>query len=81
MSEIPKRGAFSYRLGALSQALNAWIGRGNRDQTFSARCWEGEIMNYQRWKIIRKIVDMIFFFEKKHCENSYFTDNEFTYKD
>jgi hypothetical protein len=79
---MQKRGTFSYRLGALSQCLNSFVGRGNRDQTFSARCWEGELYKFKKWIILRKFVDLIFhLFEKKHCENSYETDKELTYRD
>lgn len=76
-----KKGTISYVLGSLSQLLNSVIGSGNRDQTFSARCWEGQLIKIKWCSICRGILDLIFFFEKNHCEESYKTDNEYTYED
>ena len=39
------------------------------DETFSARCWR--FHHRQPWKILRWIVDLIFFWDPDHCFTSF----------
>lgn len=70
----PVKGTWRYRISGFDQYVNSLIGGGNNDQTFSARCWEAENKIGGRWVIIRKVVDMIFWFEKYHCHKSFWVD-------
>lgn len=79
-NNIPIKGTISYKIGAFSQFANAWIGSGNRDQTFSARTYEGRVLGIWWCIWAEKVVNILFFWTKDHAKVSYFTDNEFTYK-
>ena len=47
--------------GALSQLLNAIAG-GNKDQTFSARCYEAAVVKgYRRWLLPYWLVNAVFY--------------------
>ena len=39
------------------------------DETFSARCWR--LHHRQPWKVLRWIVDRIFFWDPDHCLTSF----------
>jgi len=54
---------------AVDQLLNALLG-GWADETFSARCWRLE--SERKWaRVMRPVVDAIFFFDDNHCKESY----------
>lgn len=73
------RGSFSYRFGAFSQLFNALIGKGNRDQTFSARAYEGRIKGVFWCKGASRVIDWLWFWEPDHTRRSFYSDNEITY--
>lgn len=43
---------------------------GKPDETISARCWRNRNKNII-WKISRKVIDTIFWFDDNHCQESY----------
>ena len=61
--QIPKNS-----LIAFDQLVNALLW-GWPDETLSSRCWRWELMGKHTWP--RKVVDMLFFFDKDHCRTSF----------
>ncbi len=64
------------RLLAFDQLINTFVYAkadrrcGYADETLSARCWR--LRNSSKyWGVARKAVDMLFFFDKNHCYESY----------
>ncbi|MFD1806261.1 DNA helicase UvrD [Pasteurella oralis] len=58
---------------ALDQFINAFLG-GGADETLSSRAYRGAILQSKprkRWKIIYRVIEAIFFFEKAHCKTAY----------
>jgi len=55
-----------------SQAANCVFLAGHPDQTISSRCWQNRDLPY--WKQARIVIDVLFFFDKNHCETSYYRD-------
>ena len=55
---------------ALDQFLNAFLG-GYPDETFSSRCHRKAKAGQWFWKFLSKIVDKIFFWDKRHCLESF----------
>ena len=53
---------------AFDQLINALFG-GWPDETLSSRAWRMSINNVRDWP--RVIIDLIFFLEKNHCQESY----------
>ncbi len=68
---------FYHVLIAVDQLLNAIFG-GAADETFSSRCYRGAVLAKKpkkRWRVIHKIVETLFFWEKgEHCENAYLSE-------
>lgn len=56
---------------AIDQLINA-IFRGWPDETLSSRAYRLEKNNIT--SIPRKIIDILFFFDKNHCEESYISE-------
>lgn len=57
---------FYHVLIAVDQLLNAVCG-GAADETFSSRCYRGAVLAKKpkkRWRVIHKIVETLFFWEK-----------------
>ena len=54
---------------AIDQLLNV-VALGMADETFSARCFRLDGTS-RFWSMARRVVDGIFFFEKKHCWQAY----------
>ena len=54
---------------AIDQLFNVFA-FGMADETFSARCFRLDGTS-RFWTCARKVVDAIFFFEKKHCWQAY----------
>ena len=80
MTKAPERGTWAYRLGGFDQWVNSMIGHGSRDQTFSARCYEGRTHGIGWCKVAERVLNTVFFWEPHHCEVSFFTDpTELTY--
>ncbi|APB78624.1 hypothetical protein [Pasteurella multocida] len=59
---------------ALDQLANALL-RGASDETFSSRTYRGAVLAKQpkkRWKVMYRIIEGIFFWEKgKHCKTAF----------
>lgn len=53
---------------AFDQLVNTLLG-GYADETMSSRCWR--LRQGQPYKVLRPIVDTIFFWEPNHCQASY----------
>ena len=61
---------------AADQLLNAILG-GYADETFSARCWR---KRYQKpYFYLYRWIDVLFFWEDDHCEDSYLSEVERRY--
>lgn len=59
---------------SVDQVLNTLLA-GWADETLSSRayrCQEDKV----RWKIVRKIIDIIFFWQDRHCMNSFINEIE-----
>lgn len=54
---------------AIDQLFNALLG-GWADETLSCRAWR-QHEKKKRWKIMRAIIDGLFFWEKDHCKQAY----------
>jgi valyl-tRNA synthetase len=54
---------------ALDQFLNTFIGSGWADETLSA-------YYFRRRHMLRPAVDILFFWQKNHCEKSYLNEKE-----
>lgn len=59
---------------ALDQYVNAIFG-GYADETISARAYRMSTTS-NNWKIIRNIIDKIFFFEENHCYQAWISEFE-----
>lgn len=53
---------------AYSQLLNALTG-GYADESFSSRCWR--LRERQPFRILRAVIDGLFFWDGAHCKGSY----------
>ena len=54
-------------LVALDQLANAMLG-GFADETLSARAYRNDSpMGKRRWRIARRVIDAVFFWEPGHC--------------
>ena len=60
---------------AVNQLINT-IFNGWPDETISSRAWRWHINNKRSWPY--KLIDTIFFWEEKHCYNSYISEKENT---
>lgn len=62
----------------ISQGINWFFLNGCHDQTVSARCY----VNRERlpWKFAYHTINMIFFWQKDHCKESFESDREFAYE-
>lgn len=58
---------------AIDQLVNTIFG-GWADETMSSRCWRAEQRGLTYGKICRPLIDAIFFFDKNHCEESYYSE-------
>lgn len=56
---------------ALDQLVNA-LCNGTPDETISARCWR--CREVKSFNFLRKVIDLLFFFEKDHCYNAYLAE-------
>ena len=57
---------------AIDQLGNALLA-GYADETLSARAYRSQHKK-RRWKVLRKVIDGIFFWEDEHCFNSYLSE-------
>jgi hypothetical protein len=64
--------------GAWSQFWNAVWG-GDRDQSFSSRSWEAKLLGRFGASLMVVLIDLLFFFEKNHCQRAYESDTERSY--
>lgn len=58
---------------SIDQLINT-IFNGWPDETISSRAWRWHIDNKRSWPY--KFIDTIFFWEDKHCYNSYISERE-----
>lgn len=66
-------------LAKFAKNLLLWIDQGGNvllfgsaDETISARSYrKGELEGSKGWKVMRKFVDTLFWFEKDHTKNAY----------
>jgi hypothetical protein len=68
-----KRCYIHHLLIALDQLANALLA-GYADETLSSRMYRYELKEKQLGKIMRPIIDTLFFFDKNHCFNSYLSE-------
>lgn len=54
---------------AFDQFVNACIG-GWADETLSCRAWR-QREKKRRWKIMRRVIDALFFMQKEHCRQAF----------
>lgn len=54
---------------AIDQFVNACLG-GWADETLSCRAWR-QREKKRRWKIMRRVIDALFFMQKDHCKTAY----------
>lgn len=58
---------------ALDQLFNAILG-GWADETLSSRAYRGAILAKspsKKWRVIFRVIECVFFFEKNHCKTAY----------
>ncbi|HDR1088793.1 DNA helicase UvrD [Pasteurella multocida] len=58
---------------ALDQLFNAALG-GAADETLSSRTYRGAVLSAEpkkRWRVLHKIINGLFFWEKNHCKGAY----------
>ena len=58
---------------AVDQLVNALLG-GYCDETLSSRAWRWENEGVCSWP--RRFIDLVFFWEEKHCRESYVSERE-----
>ena len=58
---------------AFDQLLNALSG-GYADETLSSRVWRLYIKNKLSGRILKPIIDSIFFWQKDHCYNAFMSE-------
>ena len=46
---------------------------GQPDETISSRAWRCKDAN-SFWKVMRKFIDLLFFFQQQHCFKAYLTE-------
>ena len=56
---------------ALDQLLNTLLG-GWADETLSARAYRQQ--DKRRWYILMTLINMVFFLQPNHCQNSYVSE-------
>lgn len=63
---------YSYRVGiAIDQLANTIIG-GYPNETLSARAWRrGRVEGDETWSGVQVVIDRLFYFDPRHCEESY----------
>lgn len=56
--------------GAFSRLLHALLFNGDTDMTTSARMYiEGQTS--EQWDRVRRVIDLLFFFQENHCESAW----------
>lgn len=56
---------------ALDQFINAWLFNGWADETISARAYRNSVQSKAKWIIFERWINRLFFWQHKHCEQSY----------
>lgn len=64
------------KLISLSQFVNVWFLNGYADETLSARAYR-QRFDGRFWFILWSAIDLIFFFDKDHCAQSYLSETVF----
>lgn len=60
---------------AIDQLFNALTG-GYADETLSSRAWRLYSKDKLSGRILKPLIDMLFFWQKDHCYNSYLSEVE-----
>lgn len=58
---------------AIDQLFNTLLG-GYADETLSSRTWRLYTRNKLSGRILKPVIDAIFFFDKDHCYNSFLAE-------
>lgn len=59
---------------AIDQLLNTILG-GFADETLSARAYRNDsATGKKRWRIARRFIDKLFFWEQSHCRHAYLAE-------
>ena len=59
---------------AIDQLLNTFIG-GMADESISARAYRNDSKTgKRRWRIARRVIDALFFWETNHCLHAYLSE-------
>lgn len=72
MSVILRRNYFHQLAIAVDQLFNALLA-GYADETLSSRAYRCQF-DKRRWKIVRILIDGIFFWQEEHCRQSYINE-------
>lgn len=56
------------------QLLNTIL-RGHPDETLSSRAYRNEF-EHKSWKVIRMLIDLLFFWQPNHCEQAFYSELE-----
>lgn len=60
---------------ALDQLLNT-VFKGWADETISARAYRNSAQGKEKWQIVHKAIDMLFFWQHKHCRESFYMEQK-----
>lgn len=58
---------------ALDQLVNTILG-GHADETMSSRAFRTELSGKIIGRVMRPLIDLVFFFDKEHCYKSYLSE-------
>ena len=59
---------------AFDQFINVLF-LGQPDETISSRAWRCKDVS-SFWKVMRRVIDLLFFFQQQHCFNAYLAELE-----
>ena len=59
---------------AFDQFINVLF-LGQPDETISSRAWRCKDVS-SFWKVVRRFIDLLFFFQKEHCHKAYLVELE-----
>ncbi|SUA63205.1 Uncharacterised protein [Oligella urethralis] len=66
---------FGYQIPiAIDQLFNTLLA-GHADETLSARAWRMQHLK-KRWALMRRMIDLLFFWQEDHCYQSYLSEKE-----
>lgn len=65
---------FKQLLLAVDQLINVVFFNGYADETISARAYRNSVKRVKRWMIAVRIIDGVFFWQKRHCRGAYLSE-------